>query len=281
MVKNLLELKNAQRVLIEGNIFEYSWAGFSQAGYLMLLTPKNQSGWCPICEVTDVTIRYNTFSHGGAGISMANVPDDGGQIGTDGERYSIHDITIDDINKSFYQAYAGSASGSLFQVFNAWPTSGQIQHVWINHVTGYPDPSGKVIGLSNPSTGPQMTDFKLINSILGQAAYPIWSTWGGSTDCSISSVPLTSLNTCFPNNGYSFADNVLVNAQASHQWPSLWPAGNSFPTSVSTVQFANFNNGIGGNYTLLSTSPYKNQGLDGKDLGADINAIQTAIAGVY
>ena len=36
----------------------------------------------------------------------------------------------------------------------------------------------------------------------------------------------------------------------------------------------------GGNYQLQNTSPYKNAGTDGKDLGADIAAIQAAIAGV-
>src|ERR1017187_3417673 len=65
IVKNLFELKNAQRVLVEGNIMEYSWGGFTQSGFAILLTPKNQAGGngsnlCPICQVTDVTIRYNS-----------------------------------------------------------------------------------------------------------------------------------------------------------------------------------------------------------------------------
>jgi hypothetical protein len=33
VVKNLLELKNAQRVLIDGNILENSWVGFSRVGF--------------------------------------------------------------------------------------------------------------------------------------------------------------------------------------------------------------------------------------------------------
>ncbi len=122
MVKNHLELKNAQRVLIEGNIFENTWGGFSQNGYSILLTPKNQASGttniCPICKVTDVTIRFNSISHAGAGISMANVPSDNGGIATAGERYSIHDDVLDDINSSFY-----NGSGSLFQVLSAWPTN--------------------------------------------------------------------------------------------------------------------------------------------------------------
>ena len=43
MVKNLLELKNARRVTIDGNLFEYSWSS-GQAGYAIVFTPRNQEG---------------------------------------------------------------------------------------------------------------------------------------------------------------------------------------------------------------------------------------------
>ena len=33
IVKNLFELKNAQRVLFEGNVLENTWGGFSQTGF--------------------------------------------------------------------------------------------------------------------------------------------------------------------------------------------------------------------------------------------------------
>jgi hypothetical protein len=62
---------------------------------------------------------------------------------------------------------------------------------------------------------------------------------------------------------------------------STWPTGNFFPTNAAAVQFVNYNNGNGGDYHLLSTSPYKNAGTDGQDLGADINTIQSLTAGVY
>jgi hypothetical protein len=274
MVKNLLELKNAQRVLIEGNIFEYNWGGFSQAGYALLLTPKNQAGGCPICEVTDVTIRYNTFSHSGAGISMANVPDDNGAIGYAGEHYSLHDITLDDINSGFYAATPGSSSGTLFQVLHGWPNSA-LNSITINHVTGFGDPRSKIISLGNNTSYQWMYGFNLTNSIVGQALYPVWSA-GGSSSCAAANLPLNSFNGCFTS--WNFNHNAVI---ATTYGTSQWPGGNAFPTTPGAVQFSNFNNGKGGNYQLLSSSPYANAGSDGKDLGADINAIQAAIAGAY
>jgi hypothetical protein len=46
------------------------------------------------------------------------------------------------------------------------------------------------------------------------------------------------------------------------------------------MQFTNLNGGIGGNYQLLVTSPYHNAASDGKDMGADVNAVNQATAGV-
>src|SRR5205807_9903945 len=49
-VKNLFELKNARRVLVQGNIFEYNWPS-GQAGRAILFTVRNQDGRCTWCTV--------------------------------------------------------------------------------------------------------------------------------------------------------------------------------------------------------------------------------------
>ena len=271
VVKNHLELKNAIRVLVEGNIFENNWGGFSQSGYSILLTPKNQAGAngtniCPVCAVTDVTIRYNKISHSGAGISMANGRSDNGGVARLGERYSIHDVTIDDIQAGLYVG-----NGILFQVYNDWPRN-PLNSITINHVTGFPDPNHNFLSLGNLLSNPPMFGFKFTNSIVGQVIYPVWSV-GGLTDCAKADVPLTSLNACFTS--WSFNDNAIIATKYS---PSKWPVGNYFPTTAGAVQFKSFS---GGDYTLLSSSPYTSLGSDGKNLGADTNAIASAIAGVY
>ena len=58
-----------------------------------------------------------------------------------------------------------------------------------------------------------------------------------------------------------------------------FPANNFFATSINEVGFITYNNGLGGNYALLPTSPYKNAGTDGKDIGADITAVNFATRG--
>src|SRR5215469_1379270 len=275
IVKNHLELKNAQRVLVEGNIFEYSWGGFSQVGFSILLTPKNQAkgtgNICHLCAVMDVTIRYNKISHVGTGISIANATSDNGGVAQAGERYSIHDITIDDVSSSKYVG-----PGGMFQVWNAWPTN-PLNNVSIDHVTVIPET--RFMALAN-QTSTAMYGFSFTNSIIGQNGGEIFNA-GNKSSCAYKGVnlPVQELNFCFPA-GYTFSNNAII-AGTARLSTSNWPSGNYFPRSASTVQFVNFNGGIGGDYHLLTTSPYKNAGSDGKDLGADIDAILAATANAY
>lgn len=68
-VKNLFELKNAQRVLIEGNTFENNWV-HSQNGYAILFTVRNQDGRAPWSVVQDVTFTNNIVRHTASGINI-------------------------------------------------------------------------------------------------------------------------------------------------------------------------------------------------------------------
>jgi len=274
IVKNLLELKNAQRVLIEANIMEYTWGGFSQKGYGILLTPKNQAGpngtnLCPNCLVTDVTIRYNKISHVGGGMQIANALSGNGAPALRGERYSIHDLVVDDINS---EKYAGSGNLAEIMTVDGAPL---LQQVLLDHITGFPSAGLFSIG---GNLSPKMTHFTFTNSLATGGTYPIWSTGGGTTNCAYYDVPLTTFTSCFAP--YAFANNALIGVSSDYP-PSAWPAGNHFPASASAVKFVSYKGGNGGDYHLLPASPYKNAGSDGKDLGADIDAILTKTATVY
>ncbi len=61
-VVNNLELKNAQRVLIERNTLDGSWVDV-QTGNALTLTPRNQYGKAPWSTVRDVVVRLNTIKN--------------------------------------------------------------------------------------------------------------------------------------------------------------------------------------------------------------------------
>jgi len=277
VVKNNVELKNAQRVLFEGNVLEYSWGGFSQFGYSMMITPKNQAGpngtnVCPSCRVTDLTIRYNTISHAAAGLNITNGLSDNGGVASGGGNYSIHDITIDDIDAAYYQG-----GGPLVLVMNAWPTH-ILGNVSINHITGFGDPINPVLTVGNDTSHPKMQNFIYTNNLVVAGQYPVWSSGGGLTNCAYSSIPITIIQTCFQ--APSFVKNAFIAPSANYP-PSKWPAGNYFPATANAVGFVDYHNAKGGNYQLLPSSPYKNAGTDGKDLGADISTVLSATANAY
>lgn len=59
-VVNNFELKNARRVLLEGNLLDGSRVDV-QTGQALTLTPRNQDGKCPWCTVEDVIVRKNVL----------------------------------------------------------------------------------------------------------------------------------------------------------------------------------------------------------------------------
>ena len=273
IVKNLFELKNAQRVLLDSNIMEYAWGGFSQVGFALLFTPKNQSALtpCPVCQVTDVTVRYNYISHTGAGMQLGNGPADDGSLPLDGGRYSIHDVVFDDLDGPTY-----GGPGTFAQI-STGPNAPVLHDVTINHVTAFPKTTSWLIG-DVTSIDPPMPNFVFTNNIFTAGTYPVWSTGtDGTLNCAVHDHPLITFNACF--NGYTFSSNAVI-ATPSAFPASDWPTQNSFPASATAVQFVNYNGGNGGDYHLQATSPYISAGTDGTNLGADLDTIVTATAKV-
>ena len=273
IVKNHFELKNAQRVLFEANVLEDTWGGFSQAGYSVLLTAKNQGNAtenvCPLCQVTDVTVRYITISHVAGAFQIANcaAPPQNG-VPLQGQRFSIHDVIVDDIDRT---KYAGN--GTFAQVSTI--AAPLLRNVSINHVTAFP--SHTLFNVGAPNTV-KISGFSFTNSIVTAGEYPVWSTGAfQDADCANFDVPLTTLKQCF--SGYVFSYNAILSAPTLFS-SSKWPSGNWFYSSPESIGFVNYQNGNGGDYHLLPSSPAKGAASDGKDLGADVDAVLSAINGV-
>ena len=128
-VKNLFELKNAQRVLIDGNVLENCWvdpnAAYGQQGAnAFVLTTRNQGGGCPWCVVQDVTVTNNIARHIGQGVGIS-----GGE-GAGARRFLIQNNLFADVSAATYGPFA---NGRLFQVI------GGIPNLLINHNTGFQD----------------------------------------------------------------------------------------------------------------------------------------------
>jgi hypothetical protein len=72
---------------------------------------------------------------------------------------------------------------------------------------------------------------------------------------------------------------VRKNVMAFKPSHIVYPSDNFYPDSFTDL-FVNYNDGLNGNYRLVPDSPYKNAGTDGRDVGANIDAIYNATLGV-
>lgn len=98
-IKNLIELKNARRVVIEDNELENCW-GPIQNGYAIVLTPRNQGGKAPWSTVEDVTIQRNVIRHVGGWLNLLAIDNlqPSGRL-TD---VRILDNRVEDVDASLY-----------------------------------------------------------------------------------------------------------------------------------------------------------------------------------
>jgi hypothetical protein len=107
-VKNLFELKNARRVVVEGNLLERNWPA-AQNGFAVLLTVRNQDGGAPWSVVEDVSFRRNVVRHVGAGVNILGRDDIHSSQQT--RRIAIEGNHFDDVGGAW-------GSGRLFQVLD-------------------------------------------------------------------------------------------------------------------------------------------------------------------
>jgi hypothetical protein len=268
IVKNLFELKNGQRVLFEGNILENVWGGFTQAGFGILLTPKNP-GTCNVCTVRDITIRFSRITHAGAAMQIANGLSDPGFAAREGSHYSIHDLIFDDMA---YKNCPG-CNRDLFQIGSApqAPQTFWIHDVSIRHVTVATDRARAAWVIAGP-VGQQNMVFQ--DNIVDSGTSGFINAGGGATQCYFQQEVMKGiLDRCWAS--YKFDHNVIMNAHPAHRWPSdNWPTGGN-----GQVGFVSWNGGVDGDYHLSAKSRFKKKASDGKDPGADIDAINQATKG--
>ena len=266
IVKNFFELKNAQRVLFEGNILENCWGGFSQNGFAILLTPKNQSGHCPQCKVTDVTIRYDRISNVGAGFAIANVADDDASFSAGGERYSIHDVVLDDVRGSEYQG-----AGLFAQLISISPP---LRNISIVHSMALvPRAAFSLMNLAGRFDG-----FDIENNVLAAGQRLLVSSGGGARNCAeqVQLDPGAVFKDCFILS--TFSHNLLM---ANDDVPK----GNIGAKDLRSAGILEDGNE---HYSLCAEkgpeckkpSTALRAGSDQKDIGPDFAALERMLSGV-
>jgi len=239
-VKNLFELKNARRVLIDGNLFEHNWM-HGQGGTAIVLTVRNQDGAAPWSVVEDVTFTNNIVRHTGTGIGMHNR--DGNFPSQPTKRILIRNNLFVDVN--------GVRWGGLGHFFGAF---GGIEDLVIEHNTALQ--GGSIVYVH----GGSFTRFVYRHNIAPHNEYGIHGTGSAPGNHTLAMyVP-----------GGVVEKNVII----GNPYPLQYPPNNFHPPSLAAVGFVNQ---ADGDYRLSASSRYKRAGSDGKDIGVDFEALAAAM----
>ena len=252
-LKNLLELKNAQNVLIEGNLFENNWHA-GQQGYAIVLTPRNQNGTAPWSVVRNITVRNNVIRHVAGGFTITGY--DNNYPSQQTENITISNNLAYDISTA--HTVNGTPAPGRFMVIGAGP-----RNVSIDHNTVDNNGSGTMlITAGYAPTGYRIYGFELTNNLLRANTYGIFGDAVGAGT--------TAFNYYTPN--AIVLRNTFAGAAAAN-----YPTGNYFPTLARWL--ADFVNLSGRDYRLTSTSLSNNAATDGTDIGENFTELNAALSG--
>lgn len=241
-VKNLFELKNATRVLVEGNYFENSWED-AQNGYAVLMKSENQDGGCPYCETSHVTFRFNRIDNVTAGFNFSAWGDRSSAVPLNS--VLIHDNLVTRVGG---ESDWGASGTQAFQI------NGAIDDLEISQNTVILPFSGRLNVAFHD--GDKADNLVVVNNIFGHAGYG----WLG-TDTGPGVETLNAYATT-----WRFQRNAIYSGSARD-----YPPGNLFPANLAAVGFVD---AAAGNYRLRERSPLRRAGVGGTGLGADIDVLE-------
>lgn len=223
-VKNHLELKTAQRMTIDNNVFENNWIGADQRGFALVFSVRTLLGEMPWSIVKDIKVTNNVFKHSAGGIVITGQDDNPKGSGV-GSGFTIQNNIFQDISGDW------GGDGRLFQI------TGGAHDITIDHNTAFQ--TGFIMVFDDGTS--YNVNYTNNISTIGAGVVGNGSAEGTSTQYAYMG-------------GGQLTGNVLIGGN-----PNRYPAGNYFPSSVDQVGFVNFD---GANFNLNTGSPYAGAGAN-------------------
>lgn len=243
-IKGTFELKNARRVVIEGN-----WIESEILTTAIVLTVRNQNGKAPWSTLQDIEFRNNVVRHADTGVNF---------LGIDNDHSSQTAKRIRIANNLFLAIVVNDPRNIPYFL----QTNGG-EHLIVEHNTV--EQAGNVI----TAYGAPVRNFVFRGNIVQFNQYGIVCMTDG-VECSRQNL----FCNCFPGGiirGNVFADNL--GTATSQRLDEKYPAGNYFVSSLQRVGFADYAHG---DWSLSANSNVRNKTVNGKAPGADILAIRAA-----
>jgi hypothetical protein len=235
-VKNLLELKNARRVLITRNTFEHCWVE-SQTGHAILFSVHNQNGNSPWSTVEDVTFSHNVVKGAARGLTLSAYDSTSPRGSGRGKRILIRHNVFLDIGTP--KSGGVDSDNALFVLLNGG------EDVTIDHNTGIH--TGNTI----TAAGEAFIRFTFTNNIASHNEHGIKGDGYSAGNATLK---------------HYFPDAVVQRNVIAGGDSSAYPEDNFYPARITDVGFMETQSDV----RLRRTSPYKAAATDGSAIGAHV-----------
>ncbi len=243
-IKGTFELKNARRVVVEGN-----WIESEILTTAIVLTVRNQNGKAPWSTLEDVEIRNNIIRHADSGVNF---------LGSDNDHPSQEAKRIRIANNLFVNIVLNDPRNIPYFLQTNGGQQITVEHNTVqqagNVITGYGSPTKNFVFRAN------IVQFNQYGIVCG----------ADGTECGRANM----FCNCFPGGtfrGNVFADNLGI--ANSERLDAKYPAGNYFVPSFQRVGFTDYAHG---DWSLGRESKLSNKTTDGKAPGADVEALRSA-----
>jgi hypothetical protein len=257
-VKNLFELKNARRVLVEDNVFENNWADAQSGMAIVIKSSQDSCGTCTWQGTTDVTFRYNMVKNSPRGFNLQAV-DCTGQACVD-----VHVQRVRAENNLFYNigTYNETGSDGFLMLLTHDLRDVAIRHnTFVGNIPNRGTPL--VMDYGNGKARHLTITDNVFTSGVGYGIFYSGMKVGSESMRAMA------------GNSWTFARNVIGGVDP--QYVSLHPPGNWYAPTIAHIGFVDQE---GHDFRLRAKSDFKQRGPGGTDPGADLNGLKKRLEGV-
>jgi Right handed beta helix region/Bacterial Ig-like domain (group 2) len=223
-VKAAFELKNARRVLFEGNVIENHWAD-AQVGFAILFQTVNQDGGAPWSKIQDVTVRNNIIRNSTSGFNLLSRMRINGAVPDEPmKRILVRNNLFLNVGKD----PISGAGGRMLQLMSDHEDVTVMQNTWF----------GAHANNALMFDGESSKRLTLFNNVFGDSEYGVMGSGFQEGAASIT----------------QFAPGSVIEGNAFvGRMERLYPSRNAFPAAIDAGAFVSSG---GGDYTLRATMPF-------------------------
>ncbi|MEP7381406.1 MAG: Ig-like domain-containing protein [Gemmatimonadota bacterium] len=218
--KNLIESKNSQRVLVEGNVLDGSWFD-AQVGYAVVLKSANQSGGCTWCATRDWEFRNNIVRNAGAGFNLSgregSNPYKVGELLT---RVWLEQNIVENINVGIY-----TGDQKMVQLLQ------NMSELTMRNNSFYS--SGRFSNVLAIGSKPAVTNMEMTKNAASYGSYGLFSSASGPGESALNNIVGTM----------AYGNQTFVGSQKS-----------GYPNSVFVSSISAVANGIGANTSAVNAA---------------------------